>query len=223
MPKYPRSEEPQRCTKCGEIKPAEGFYSSKHSPNGLRGDCKECRKSRRRNRHKSHKYSRSEEPQQCIKCRKVKLAKEFHTNRSDLNGLQSMCMECRKNRPKYPRSEEPQRCAKCGEIKPAEEFHTHSAHLNGLRSTCIECRRVYKRACDYGLTREAYSQMLQRQDNKCAICHKTFTKVPHVDHCHESEKVRGLLCSGCNLGLGCFKDDPAILANAIKYLEAADA
>ena len=74
----------------------------------------------------------------------------------------------------------------------------------------------------FGLTLEDYETMLAAQDGKCAIC---GTLDPgrgspyfHVDHCHATNTVRGLLCNGCNLGLGHFKDDTDRLNMAIAYL-----
>jgi hypothetical protein len=54
----------------------------------------------------------------------------------------------------------------------------------------------------YGITMEEFERMLFEQDNKCAICKQEFIKTPHVDHDHKTLKVRGLLCSNCNVGLG---------------------
>jgi|GEM_PF-2876356 len=78
----------------------------------------------------------------------------------------------------------------------------------------------------YGLTPEDYEELLASQGNACAICQTKEPggkrKVFSVDHCHESGKIRGLLCAGCNLGLGKFKDDPELLCSAIAYLKAAE-
>lgn len=75
----------------------------------------------------------------------------------------------------------------------------------------------------YGLTRETYEQLLDSQNGVCAICK---TKEPrgngpnfHVDHNHATDKVRGLLCHGCNTALGGFKDSPGLLRAAAVYLE----
>jgi hypothetical protein len=68
----------------------------------------------------------------------------------------------------------------------------------------------------YGLPPEEYNHMLAQQQNACAICRQETKLV--VDHCHNSGKVRGLLCASCNAGLGAFDDDPVNLALAIAYL-----
>ncbi len=77
----------------------------------------------------------------------------------------------------------------------------------------------------FGLTLEQYEEMHDRQDGKCAICGSPETqkrsgklKALAVDHCHASGKIRELLCTACNQGLGKFKDNPVILQKAIEYL-----
>lgn len=75
----------------------------------------------------------------------------------------------------------------------------------------------------YDLSHEDYLKILEKQDGKCAICgredngYKGKIRLA-VDHCHVTNKVRGLLCSSCNNGLGHFKDDVTLLQNALKYL-----
>lgn len=71
----------------------------------------------------------------------------------------------------------------------------------------------------FGLERDVYLEMLKNQNNQCAICHAKFAKTPHVDHDHETGKVRCLLCGKCNLGLGSFLDKPQLLRLAASYLE----
>lgn len=73
----------------------------------------------------------------------------------------------------------------------------------------------------YGITHEDYEHMLQLQNEKCAICGKPLSengKRFSVDHDHISGKVRGLLCSRCNLALGYVKDNIDTLHNMIDYL-----
>ena len=75
---------------------------------------------------------------------------------------------------------------------------------------------------NYGITPDDYNQMFSEQEGCCAICgiHQTETKHKlHVDHCHETGAIRGLLCKNCNFALGNFKDSVVNLSSAIKYLE----
>jgi len=73
-----------------------------------------------------------------------------------------------------------------------------------------------KRKWLYGVSDEDVKRMEREQDGRCAICGESAPL--HVDHCHESNTVRGLLCGNCNRGLGCFKDNVEILSRAIDYL-----
>lgn len=68
----------------------------------------------------------------------------------------------------------------------------------------------------YKLTLEDYNNLLDKQDNKCAICSRESKLV--IDHCHESGKVRGLLCHNCNIGLGLLGDMKKSLKKAYEYL-----
>lgn len=70
----------------------------------------------------------------------------------------------------------------------------------------------------YGVSPDCFQLMLAVQQNACDICKEIFSKEPHVDHCHETGEVRGLLCSPCNKGLGFFRDSPEILESAREYL-----
>jgi hypothetical protein len=73
----------------------------------------------------------------------------------------------------------------------------------------------------YGITQEDYNIMFEKQDGCCAICKKHQTEVSRalsVDHCHETGKVRGLLCHTCNSAIGKFYDNVSLLENAINYL-----
>ena len=80
----------------------------------------------------------------------------------------------------------------------------------------------------YGISYDEYCNLCFQQKNKCAICGKQITSklnipkslVGYVDHNHQTNKIRGILCASCNLGLGAFRDNPKYLKLAIKYLKA---
>jgi hypothetical protein len=91
------------------------------------------------------------------------------------------------------------------------------------------------RLARWGLTITDYEAMLDSQAGRCAICRSDDSGVPgrrfHVDHDHAccpagrscGMCIRGLLCQGCNTALGGFRDDPALLARAIGYLNGVRA
>ena len=74
----------------------------------------------------------------------------------------------------------------------------------------------------YGIDQEEYDAILKSQGNRCKICDTKHTghKPLCVDHCHNSTRVRGLLCKKCNTSLGLLREDPKIMVNAILYLDA---
>ena len=78
----------------------------------------------------------------------------------------------------------------------------------------------------YGINLEYYKKLLKQQNDRCAICYKhelvkQYGKLSKlsVDHCHKTNRVRGLLCKKCNSALGLFQDSPVLLSSAWQYLE----
>jgi ribosomal protein S20 len=111
-------------------------------------------------------------------------------------------------------------CAKCRETKPNAEFYRSASNSTGRQSYCKPCAVDKSRVANikrlYGLSEEEYEAMLEACGGMCQICEKR--PVEAVDHCHDTGKVRGLLCGRCNMGLGHFYDDVEALKKAIKYL-----
>ncbi|MBO1267080.1 endonuclease VII domain-containing protein [Arthrobacter cavernae] len=75
----------------------------------------------------------------------------------------------------------------------------------------------------YGLSPEEFEGLHSSQGGKCAICSLIPPTPLHVDHDHETGKVRGLLCGSCNRAIGLLKDDTDLMRSAIAYLGASDA
>jgi hypothetical protein len=77
----------------------------------------------------------------------------------------------------------------------------------------------------YGLSEEGYQELWDRQSGLCAICGKSeeVTRRLHVDHCHDTKIIRGLLCGKCNRGIGMFDDSEELLNSAIAYLRLSTA
>lgn len=102
----------------------------------------------------------------------------------------------------------------------------YSANLERVRArnreyarTHPEQRRASKRRSKYGLTHDAFLGLFAAQHGACAICGTGLTHASaHVDHDHRTDRVRGLLCSSCNLGLGKFRDSLMALRAAADYL-----
>ena len=131
-------------------------------------------------------------------------------------------------------------CTKCGCEKDVSDFPRRSAVRDGLSSWCKQCHNAwaathYKRPesrpkylnrmykSKYDLTYDQVVEMWELQGFACAVCGAKNrlgkNNWPSVDHDHATGRVRGLLCHDCNTFLGFAKDDPAILARGIAYLE----
>lgn len=85
----------------------------------------------------------------------------------------------------------------------------------------IKFSRKYYIKKKYGLTLEQYDEMANHQNGLCAICNSQCTLYDKlsIDHCHETGKVRELLCNSCNIGIANFKENVEYLKAAILYLE----
>jgi hypothetical protein len=127
----------------------------------------------------------------CKVCGVEKNISDFYAGRKD-------CKDCKNAAARQWRKDNPENVER---------------HLVRMRERTKERR--------YGITQEQFDQMLVDQNNKCKICDNVFknSKETHIDHCHSTNKVRGLLCNGCNMALGQFMDNTDIMDNAIKYLQ----
>lgn len=90
-----------------------------------------------------------------------------------------------------------------------------------FRKRCPDRRRSSYLKMKYGLTLIEWNLMFEQQGSCCAICKsdKTSGINWHTDHCHVTNKVRGILCNDCNVGIGLFKDNPDICIAASEYLK----
>lgn len=112
-------------------------------------------------------------------------------------------------------------CRDCGVLLNAENQYA-SCKKRG-QYCCKKCwnQRFYfaVRKGKYGLSLPKIEKILESQGNKCAICETALSRFRMaVDHCHESGRVRGLLCSNCNSGIGMLKDSADIVYRALDYL-----
>jgi hypothetical protein len=136
-------------------------------------------------------------------------------------------------------------CKICDQPKPLTEFYqtVRNGKPYGYHGKCKSCfikkaqnqydkekNRDRQLKMRYGIGLNEYNQILQNQDNKCAICKTTDPKgrksgrggaveVFYVDHDHKTGNVRGLLCNICNRTMGYIGENSGVLEEMIKYLE----
>jgi len=102
------------------------------------------------------------------------------------------------------------RCKRCALIYSTTWRRKHPRSKLLLRGD--QLKRYYK------ITVDQYNQMVITQDGRCLICREKAKLF--VDHDHISNKIRGLLCTRCNVGLGMFRDNVTFLISAKDYLSA---
>lgn len=146
----------------------------------------------------------------CSGCRTVKPLTEFSSWLGGRKERNHYCYDCANKRGRNPDL----RALRCKReaVRRQQLPKTHARNHNLKR---------------FSLNQEQYEMLLKEQAGVCAICQKPETTRHNggttsslaVDHDHATGKIRGLLCSRCNPGLGYFKDDPVLLSNAIRYIE----
>jgi hypothetical protein len=125
-------------------------------------------------------------------------------------------------------------CYVCKTEKHESEFGPNRSRADKLQNYCKQCAKIKQTEWYYGrkhkISLDERNAMLVKANGKCEICAKTIqfedmirenkntSDAAVVDHCHESKKVRGILCGACNTGLGSFKDNPFFLESAVEYL-----
>jgi len=130
-------------------------------------------------------------------------------------------------RPRQDKNATTRRCSQCGTTKPRTEFAEHvDRHSNYL---CSLCHWVKMTSCKFKISEVKLLAMVRKQKGRCAICRRAeVTPASRVsrrrrnlclDHNHVTGKIRQLLCSRCNKGIGLFKEDIRRMLAAIEYLQ----
>lgn len=196
----------KRCRDCGQDKPLEEFWRNTSSPDGRATYCIPCFKVR--NRAASERRA----------AREGRLIREQSNRPKDIPDDQRYCPSCQ-------------------HVLPIEDFVRNRRMKSGIGSYCRPCQRMkvaesvkrrhgttrhYHLKRRYGLGADEVLAMLEAQGSLCLICRRQMSvEMAHVDHDHVTGRVRGILCFGCNGGMGQFADDPQVLVRAARYLLTA--
>jgi hypothetical protein len=164
----------------------------------------------------------------CNKCLETKPADEFYYRRTEPFERIKICKECSRMAARPIASA---RYERHKERLNAESTEARKHWTPEQRARANEQVRRRKLVADFGITHQEYDELLAFQQSVCAICKRPEQRMFRgklrrlsVDHDHATGKIRGLLCSECNLALGLLGDDVEVFRAAIEYLtESLDA
>jgi hypothetical protein len=148
----------------------------------------------------------------CSKCGLEKRLSFFYNNKAHSSGKMARCKVCSD----LKQMEWRKRQGKGWWRKYHESYSKRKA--KGLYSFQPSVRTLYRRKHRYGIDEAGINSLLKKQKGLCAICRSELNGKFAVDHDHEVNLVRGLLCDWCNRGLGSFKDNPMRLLRAARYI-----
>ncbi len=118
-------------------------------------------------------------------------------------------------------------CSRCKQTKDISRFSKRSDRPSGVQSKCKDCERIYRKMYykphekirqQLKITQEDYEALVNKSQGACEVCGDTEGRLC-IDHCHDTKKVRGMLCHNCNTALGLIKDNKETLRSLIQYLE----
>lgn len=190
-----------KCKKCKKDKSLGEYYKANNKI-GYESTCKECRNDRKYELSRKKRIAEGlnvrmstikarellkEGKKYCPRCEKIKIVDEFSTMKIR-NGIASHCKKCNREALEiYYSTEE------------GKEANKNRYEKNKIR---LKNNKLIR---DFGITYDEYIKILNRQNGKCVICGKTEEdngKMLAVDHDHNTNKVRELLCGSCNLVIG---------------------
>lgn len=184
----------KKCGYCKAEKPESGFHKDSRAKDGLYSQCKDCMK-------------------QYYEAHKEEKKQYYQSHKEEINQHSKQYRDTHKE-----------------ELKQYNKQYnqSHKEEKNQYRKSHKEERKQankqYNLKKTYNLSIDQYNQMLAEQNYKCKICGVDEVNAGKnglvVDHNHKTGKIRGLLCDGCNKGIGFLKEDPALFDSAKDYLLA---
>ena len=219
------SEELRICKKCGELKPVSCFGKWGRGDGALRSRCKVCKAAYQREYLEKValglvKLPAPKESRTCRKCGVHKPADCFGKRGVNNPALRSKCRECAGAYRRERYVEDPERYCVAARKWCRDNAAKHAATKAAWVRKNLDKHATYSRKVLYGMTKTEFDVLLASQKGVCAICGgpPVGRRNLSVDHCHETGKIRGLLCGPCNTGIGQLKDDPEIVQKALLYL-----
>lgn len=224
---FPEIPESKTCTRCGVKQPLAEYFADKRRVGGLRTTCKSCA-----NIYYKNWYDNNVEPvkqqwirkrariagkpipeppasQACQRCKQSKPITFFRKNKRSPTGINQNCRKCCTEYGKEWREDK----------RDASRIIAKAAYWRNPEAGRRRARIGNFRK-KYGLTVAEVDGMLIAQNNNCAICERSLLgKKANVDHDHSTGKIREILCTRCNLGIGYFEESSDIFFKCIEYLK----
>jgi len=151
----------------------------------------------------------------CTKCKEEKDSSLFHRYDKKKNGFTSQCKACRNENRKRNYWLDPEKSK-----AKVRNYRQHLKETDPQKVFLSNRKNNLKRA--YGISLEDYNEILKNQNFKCAVCEKEHIEAEKkrlvVDHCHNSEKIRELLCNNCNTALGLLKENVQVVEKLKDYI-----
>lgn len=188
------------CKYCNKIKTIDNFYKSSVSKDGIDSKCKQC----------TLEYHQSEKYRTYKKLYRQKNKEKIAERRKRI----------RMEHPELDRENSRKWALDNPEKKKEANKNYRTKNKERYKIKQYE-NKMKIRWNKFGFTSDDYNYMFDQQHGRCAICGKhqsEFTNRFHIDHNHKTDRIRGLLCFRCNVGIGFFNDDIDNLKKAIAYL-----
>lgn len=195
------------CKACGQTKPTTEFHKDKSKKDGLNFYCKPCMRERVSTpQSRPGKHAAVDGMKCCSRCKETKPVDQFSGSTKTFDRLDRRCRAC---------------CFELHRDWRLKNLDHAAQSQKAWRDANPERFKDSMRQKNYGVPRGWYAETLAAQGGKCASCGTTDPGGKgdfHVDHCHDSGKVRSLLCSGCNIAIGHLRNDPEIAEAVKQYL-----
>lgn len=226
----------KHCRKCDQTKSSSEFTIGK-------AVCRKCDNARRQQEYRAAYLKKTiqaalNDPnaKTCNKCQITKSCSAFYSPHGFYQQESSRCRSCSVRWGTLDKASK--FCWRCKAVKPCSEFSRDTDRYDSLSSVCRICAREQAKKYwvhtgmerarwedirkNFGLSRTEYEALWNAQRGCCAICLRHQNEFPRylaVDHDHQTNTIRGLLCSSCNVAIGLLGEDTTRLLNAIKYLK----
>lgn len=170
----------------------------------------------------------------CSKCKEAQAFEFFNKHKNSIAGLSSWCKKCYKKYRVANKSKMLEYTANWRQNNPEKYNQQIKRYYNKNKTRVLAKTKSYRQSNPdktfnaylkrrFGIDLAAYNKLLVSQNGTCALCSATASSLDGrklaVDHCHATNKIRGLLCGKHNKALGLFKDNIEALTKAIDYLK----